>query len=148
MPRNRQHASHRPNRAVEPQLAEKHEPVDALGGQCAERHEEADRDRKVETRSGLSLITGREADGDAPRRDREAGVGERGRDALAALLHLAGRKPDDRPVRQPLGDVDLDADVVGVDSEHGGGADGGEHAATLGIAADERVIIALPNRTE
>ena len=53
-------------------------------------------------------------------------------DALATLLHLAGRETDDGPMRQSLGDVDLDADVVGVDPEHGGRADRGEHAATLG----------------
>jgi hypothetical protein len=30
-------------------------------------------------------------------------------------------------MRQPLGDVDLDTDIVGVDSEHGGRTDRGEH---------------------
>ena len=61
----------------------------------------------------------------------EPGVRERGRHALATLLHLAGRKADEHPMRHAARDVDLDADVVGVDSEDGGGADGGKHAVML-----------------
>ncbi len=122
-------------------------PSTRLGGQRTEGDEEPDRDRQVEAGPRLSLVARRKTHGHAPSGDREAGIGECGRDALAALLHLAGWKTDDRPVRQPLGDVDLDANVVGVDSEHGGRADGGEHVATLAKPPGGRVIISLPNRS-
>jgi hypothetical protein len=68
-----------------------------------------------------------QVDRDTSRRDGEAGVDECGADPLATLLHRAGRKADDGPLRESLGRIDFDGDVVSVDAEHGGGADGGEH---------------------
>ena len=67
------------------------------------------------------------------------------RHALATLLHLAGGKTDERPVRQSLRDVDLDTDVVGVDAEDGGGANGGEHVARLRRASTAAITAPLPS---
>ena len=87
-------------------------------------------------------IAGRQTDGDSPGRQREPGVGERRGHALATLLHLAGRKADQCPVGQTRGDVDLDAHIIGVDPEHGGRADGGEHDVDP-TRARARVVIVL-----
>ena len=54
MPRDRQHAAHSANRAVESELAEKGESVHRLRGHDAECDEQSDGDGQVESGSGLS----------------------------------------------------------------------------------------------
>ena len=100
---------------------------------------------KIESRAHFSRIAGRQAHSYSPRRQHETRVGERGHNALATLLHLAGRQPDDAPIRQTRRDVDLDADVVSVNPDDGGGSDGGEHA---GDYADRHAIHTAEFRIE
>src|SRR6185312_15774175 len=52
--------------------------------------------------------------------------------ALPALLHRARWEADDGPCRQPACGVDFDGDIVGLDTEDGGGMDGGEHGTQDG----------------
>src|SRR5439155_15203942 len=56
-----------------------------------------------------------------------AGVCERGVHALTALFHRALRQPYRGEGREAVRDVGLDVHEVGVDAEHRGGADAGEH---------------------
>ena len=51
---------------------------------------------------------------------------------LAAFLDRALRKPDGREGRQPVRDVGLDVDQIGVDAEHGCGKDACNHGRTTG----------------
>src|SRR3989442_2939332 len=56
------------------------------------------------------------------------GVGDRGEHALATLLHGALRQAHGRERGEAVRDVGLDLHQVGVDPQHGGRADTGEHA--------------------
>src|SRR5690606_10705354 len=69
-----------------------------------------------------------EVDGDPPARRREAGVLERGEDAVAALADGAVGEPDDGPGREAGLGVGLDLDGEGVDAVDGARPDAGEHA--------------------
>ena len=115
-------------RTVEPQLTDEGVTCDGLGPDHPGADENAERYRQIECGSFLSDIRRREVDRYPSRRHGEPGVEQRRADALAALLHGARRQPDRRPIRQPVRDVHLDSDVVGLDAEYGGGADRGEHA--------------------
>src|SRR5207237_1010987 len=48
---------------------------------------------------------------------------------------------DDGELREAVGDVDLDGDLVRVDAGDGGGADDGEHGAKMGRGRGVAVII-------
>ena len=115
--------------AIQPELADEGVTCDRVRVQHAGADEHSQRDRQVEGGAFLPHVGRREVRGDPSRRHGEARVEQGGTDALAALLHRAGRQADGDPLRQTRGDVHLDGDVVGIDAEHCGGADGGEHAA-------------------
>ncbi len=65
--------------------------------------QDADGHRQVERRTGLAQLRGREVDGDAPRREGEAGVADRTADAFARLLHGRVGEADDREARAAPG---------------------------------------------
>ena len=72
--RDRQHAAHRPQRAVERQLADEQRVRDRVRADHLRRAQQADRDRQVERRAVLAQVGGREVDGDPARRQLEAAV--------------------------------------------------------------------------
>src|SRR5438105_14526147 len=78
--------------------------------------------RSVETPSLLSRDT-RQGEG-------VTRCGERRVHALAALLYSTLRQPDGGERGEAVRDVGLDVDEIGVDAEHRGGADAGEHDLT------------------
>jgi hypothetical protein len=82
---------------------------------------------QVERRALLWYVGRSQVHGDAAEGQRIPGVGQRGGDPLLALTHRTLGKPDRVEAGQPTADVDLDIDQVGVDAEHSGGADAGEH---------------------
>jgi hypothetical protein len=131
MASDRQRATHRAERAVEPELTDRDEPRNRLRADLTRRHQEAERDREVEGSTLLSHVGRSEVHGDASRRQHEPRVDQRCRDTLPAFLDRARSQSDDRELRKPLGNIHLDGNIVGIDPEHGGGTDGGEHAATI-----------------
>src|SRR5439155_14501244 len=64
---------------------------------------------------------------DALQRERVAGVRERGVYALASLLDGTLRQSDGGESGEAVRDVGFDVYQIGVDPEHRGGADEGEH---------------------
>ena len=93
------------------------------------RGEDAERDRQVEG-GPLFPDAGRsEVHRHATGRVLEAGVPERGADAVARLAHRPVGQADGGRVRQPGGDVDFDVDDQGVDAAERAGANASEHAA-------------------
>src|SRR5262249_50635548 len=100
-------------------------------GKNADSDKQADCNRKIERGSRFSSVAGGQRHGDPPRRQRESGIRQSRRDALAALFYFASGKPNGRPIGQTAGDVDLDANVVRLNAGDSSGADGGKHAATL-----------------
>jgi hypothetical protein len=127
VPRDRKRAAHRAQGPVEPELSDSNDVRDRLRAKLTRRDEERERHGQVERRAFLAHVCRRKVDGNAPRRKHEPRVGQRRGNTLAALLHRAGGEPDDRELREPLGDVDLDGDIVGIDAEDRGGSHGGEH---------------------
>src|SRR5437667_384062 len=71
---------------------------------------------------------GGQVDGDTLQRKRVARVRDRGVHPLPPFLYGALRQPHGREGGEAVRDVGLDLDEIGVDTEHGGGADAGEHA--------------------
>ena len=139
---NRQHAANRVDRAVQRQFADDHGVVNRLAGQWAGRGEQAQRDRQVERRPGLPHVGRREVDGDAMVGEVEAGVANRGSDAVPALAHGRIGQPDHGEVGEPERNVDLDVDRIRLDPEHRGAAKAGQHghpvlqgAAPVGLGA-------------
>ncbi len=94
------------------------------------RRKDAQRDRQVERRSGLADVGRAEVDGDAVRRELEAGVADRAADAVAALPHAGVRQADHPKAGQAERHVHFDLDRTGLDAEHRGGAHAREHAST------------------
>ena len=78
----------------------------------------------------LRTSAGREVDGDAVRRELEAGVADRAAHAVAALAHAGVRQSDHPERRQAERHVYFDLDRTGLDTEHRGGAHACEHALT------------------
>ena len=70
--------------------------------------QDADRDGQIEAGAGLVDVGGGQVDGDALERQREARVGERRVDPLAALPHGAVGQADGGERGQAAADVDLD----------------------------------------
>ncbi len=115
--RHGQHAAHRAELAVEPELAEvAHGLVDAV--ELPARNQNRERNGQVERTSLFPRVRRREIDRDAFGRHEEAGVVECGRHAFATLAHGALGQPDDRDHGQPGRDVRLDAYEEGLDAQH------------------------------
>ena len=102
-------AAARAQLAAEGQLAEDRPAVDALRGHLAAGDEQAARGREVVAGPRLRQVRGREVDRDAPVRELEAGVADRGVHALARLAHGGVAAADDgepgRPVRRSTSTV-------------------------------------------
>ncbi len=93
--RGRQHAGDRGDRAVEAELAQHGEARERIVRHRADRRHQAERDRQVVVAAFLRQVGGREIDGDAARRQREAGGDQRGAHALAGLGHRLVGQADD-----------------------------------------------------
>ena len=114
--RGRQHAGHRGDRAVEPELAQNGEARERIRRDGADRRHQAERDRQIVVAAFLRQVGGREVDGDPPRRQREARGDQRRAHPLARLRHGLVRQADDVERRQPGRDLHLDVDGAGLDA--------------------------------
>jgi hypothetical protein len=72
-------------------------------------------------------------------RELEAGVGDRGSNALPRLPHRGIRQADEREGGKPAVHVHLHVNLTRGDPDHGEGASDGEHAPRL-EAAGERMV--------
>ena len=122
-----QRAAHRPEIALETQLADDEIAVEPPGRELAAGEQDAERDREIERRACLRAIRGREIARDALERERESRAGERGGHPLSAFLYGALRQTDRGERRQPVGEVNLHLDGVGVDPDDGCGSEMGQH---------------------
>jgi hypothetical protein len=77
---------------------------------------QAERDRQIVVTAFLRQIGGREIDGDAARRQREARGDQRGAHALLRFGHGLVRQADDVEGRQAGRDLHLDVDRAGLDA--------------------------------
>ena len=105
-PDARHRSPDRTERAVEGELAQA-EPV-GLQGQLTRRAKDRERDRQVEAGAFLPALRGSQVHGDPAERELEPGIADRGPDPLARLLDRGIGEPDDREVREPVRDIDLD----------------------------------------
>jgi len=127
---DRQGAAHRPDRALESQLAQHRHAPQPLGGDLLGGRKNPHGDREVERRAVFPNVGGGEIDRDALQGEGVARVREGGVHPLAAFFHRSLRQPDRGERGQPIGDVGFHVDEIGVDPEHRGGADAGEHDLT------------------
>ena len=121
--RDGQHALARPHRAGEREFADHDEIVELVGFDLFARGQHADGDGQIEARPFLFHIGGREVDGGAAHRKFEAGIGQRGRDAVARFLHGGVRQADDDDDRVAVTGVDLDFDGIRFNAVDRGGTD-------------------------
>ena len=108
MQRGGERAAGASQRPVERQLADELVLAEPVLAELSGRREDSDRDREVVPASVLGQIGGREADGDAAPGEFEPGVDDGAAHAVLALAHGRLREADDRELRQPPGDMDLD----------------------------------------
>ena len=113
---DRQNAFARPHRAGQREFADDDEIVELIGFDLFAGGQHAERDGQVEARPFLFHVGGREVDGRAAHRKFEAGIGERGRDAVARFLHRGVRQADDDDQGVAPTGVDLDFDGIGFDA--------------------------------
>ena len=114
--RGRQHARDRGERAVEAELAQHGEARQRIGRDGADRRHQAERDRQIVVAAFLRQVGGREIDGDAPGRQRQARCDQRRAHALARLGHGLVGEADDVEGRQPRRHLHLDIDRAGFDA--------------------------------
>ena len=123
--RQRQGAADGLDAAIQGQLAEKHQGRfmarldDPGGGENAHRH------GQVEGGAVLLDVGGRQIDGDAPHRELVARVADSRLDPVLAFLDRPLGQADGGKLRQPLADVHLDLNGIGVDAEQGAGQNPG-----------------------
>ncbi len=88
----RKHAGNRCQRTIKPEFADHHEAFRGIRWNRADRRHEAERDRQIVMTAFLRQVGGREIDGDALRRKREARSDQCGANALARLRNgLVGK---------------------------------------------------------
>ncbi len=114
--RRRQHAGHGCDAAVEPELAQHGEAGKRIGGNGADRGHQPERDRQVVMATLLGQIGGREIDGDAACRQRQAGGDQRRAHALLCFRCRLVGQPDDVEGGQTGGDLHLHVDGAGLDT--------------------------------
>ena len=114
--RRRQHAGDRRDRAVEAEFAQHGEARQRVVRHRADRRHQAERDRQIVVAAFLRQVGGREIDGDAARRQREAGGDQRGAHALLGLGHRLVGQADDVEGRQAGRDLHLHVDRAGLDA--------------------------------
>ena len=99
-------------------------PAMASGGMRADRGHQAERDRQVVMAAFLGQVGGREIDGDAAGRQRQAGGDQRRAHPLLGFRHRLVGQADDVEGRQAGRDLHLHVDGAGLDAleRHGGDA--------------------------
>ena len=117
--RGGQGADHRDQRAVERELAEGHRAGDLVVREDLHRGEQRERDGQVEVRAFLGQVGGREVDGDALGRQREAHGGHRGADAFLGLGDRLVGQADEVEGGQAGGDGALHLDEPRLDPLEG-----------------------------
>ena len=127
----RQHAFHRTNAAVEPELADEEKAVEDFQRRLLCRSEHGDGDRQIEGRAFFFDRGRRQIDDDASWRNIKALVFHRRADALLALFDRGVRQSDDLPGRHAAAGIDLNLDGVGSKTAQGGGVDLCEHGSFL-----------------
>ena len=126
-----QHAFARAHRAGQREFADDDKVVELVGFDLFAGGQHADGDGQIEARPFLFHVGGREIDGRAAHRKFEAGIGQRGRDAVARFLHRRVRQTDDDDEGVAPAGVDLDFDRKGFNAIDGGGTNPGEHGRML-----------------
>ncbi len=124
---HRQRTAHGPDAPLQAQLTEDRHAVKPLAVDLAGRRQHPQGNRQVERGALLADVGRGEVHRDPFQRKRVPGVGERRVHPLASFFYGALRQAHGRKRRQAVRDVGLDVDQVGVDAEHGGGADAGQH---------------------
>src|SRR5262249_34839566 len=127
--RGRQHARDRCDRAIEAELAQHRETGERVRRDRADRRHQAERDRQIIVAAFLRHVGGREVDGDAPRRQRQARGGQRRAHALAGLGDGLVGQAHDVEGGQAGGDLNLDIDGAGLDALKRHCGDALNHAA-------------------
>ena len=122
-----QNALARTHRAGQRQFADDDEIVELVGFHLFAGGQHAQRDGQIKARPLLLHVGGREVDGGAAHRKFEAGIGERGGDAVARFLDRRVRQADDDDERVAVAGVDLDFDRVGFNAVKRGGTNLGQH---------------------
>ncbi len=125
--RRRQHAGDRRDRAVESEFAQNGEAGNRVLRNGADRRHQAERDRQIVMAAFLGQIGGREIDGDAARRQREAGGDQRGAHALFGFRHRLVGQADDVEGGQAGRDLHLHVDGAGLDALEGDGRNALDH---------------------
>ena len=120
-------AAHRPDPAVERQLADGRVLREPLDRKLPRRRQHRQRDREVEARSLLPQAGGSEVDGDPLQRPLELRRADPAADAVLGLCARAVGEPDDREAREAAVDVRLDLDAPRLDADEGVGDGAREH---------------------
>ena len=128
--RGRQDAGDRGNRAVEPELAQDRVAGDGVGRQRADRGHQAERDRQVVMAALFGQVGRRQIDGDAARRQRQAGGDQRRAHPLLRLRDRLVGQTDDIEGRQTGRDLHLHVDGQGLDALEGDGCDPLDHTSS------------------
>ncbi len=139
--RRGQDAGHAHQRAVEGQLAQHDMVLDALARDHAQRGEQADRDRQVVVAAFLGEIGGREVDGDAQRRQRQAERPEGGPHPLPAFADRLVGKADQGETEIAGRHQHLDIDRQDVDTLERHGPDPGLHDVPPGVCGEQSMNV-------
>jgi len=129
--RQREHAPHRTECPVQPQLADEGCALQPSRVHVPRGSQEAHGQREVEGTPLLAHVGRRQVDRDPPGRKREAGVAQRGAHPFASLADRALRQPHHGERREPRRQVDLHPDQIRVDAADGARGDMGQHGKTL-----------------
>jgi hypothetical protein len=144
--RRRQYARDRGDRAVEPELAQHGEARERIRRNGADRSHQAEGDGEIVVTAFLREVCGREVDGDAARRQRQAGGNQRCAHPLTRLRHGLVRQTDDIERREPWRHLHLDIDGAGLDTlerhrrdplDHGSPCSGGSLAEADGARQEQ-----------
>ena len=125
--RDREHAAHVLEPAVERKLAHEEQAARRLGARQPLGGEQTNGDRQVEGAPLLAQVRRREVHGDPPRGEREPRVHDGRPDAVAALAHRLVRQPHGGEAGKPVLEVRLDEHRKRLHPEDRGGAHAREH---------------------
>ena len=114
--RGRQHARDRGDRAVEPELTQNSKSGERIHRDGPDRGHQAERDRKIVVAAFLWQVGGRQVDGDAAGRQREAGRHQRRSHAFLGLGDGLVGQADNVEGRQPGRDLHLHVDGARLDA--------------------------------
>ncbi len=134
--RGRQNARDPADDPVERELADDAIALKRIVWNGADRRHHAERDRQVVVAPLLGQVSWGEIDGDALRRQREAGSSERRADALLRLPHRLVAEADDVEHDIPRGDMHLHVDRAGFHPLERHGRNASHHACPAGLPID------------